>query len=105
MSSESTNSRTDCGFEGVPDPVSKTRVRVAGFCVFDISDIKHPKLVTTVQTCRGSHTHTVVTQPGDDNNVFIYVSGTAGVRSPDEVAGAARMATSTTPTRRASASK
>jgi hypothetical protein len=85
MSSEATNSRSDCGFDGVPDPVSKERVR--GIRVFDIADIKHPKLVTTVQTCRGSHTHTVVTQPGDDNNVFIYVSGTAGVRSADEVAG------------------
>jgi hypothetical protein len=85
MSSESTNSRTDCGFGGVPDPVSKERVR--GIRVFDIADVKHPKLVTTVQTCRGSHTHTVVTQPGDDNNVFIYVSGTAGVRSADEVPG------------------
>ncbi len=85
MSSESTNSRTDCGFDGVPEPVSKTRVR--GIRVFDIADVKHPKLVTTVQTCRGSHTHTVVTQAGNDNDVFIYVSGTAGVRSPDEVAG------------------
>ncbi len=85
MSSESTNSRADCGFDGVPEPVSKTRVR--GIRVFDIADVKHPKLVTTVQTCRGSHTHTVVTQAGNDNDVFIYVSGTAGVRSPDEVAG------------------
>src|SRR4029079_15117173 len=85
MSSESTNSRTDCGFGGVPDPVSKERVR--GIRVFDISDVKHPKLVTTVQTCRGSHTHTVVTQAGDDNNVYIYVSGTAGVRSAEEVPG------------------
>ena len=85
MSSESTNSRSDCGFDGVPDPISKDRVR--GIRVFDISDIKRPKLVTTVQTCRGSHTHTVVTQPGDDSNVFIYVSGTAGVRSADEVPG------------------
>jgi hypothetical protein len=85
MSSESTNSRSDCGFGGVPDPVSKDRVR--GIRVFDIADIKHPKLVTTVQTCRGSHTHTVVTQKGDDANVYIYVSGTAGVRSADEVPG------------------
>ena len=87
MSSESTNSRTDCGFGGVPDPVSKERVR--GIRVFDIADIKHPKLVTTVQTCRGSHTHTVVTQPGDNDNVYIYVSGTAGVRSADELPGCA----------------
>jgi hypothetical protein len=85
MSSEATNSRADCGFEGVPEPVSKVRVR--GIRVFDISDVKHPKLVTTVQTCRGSHTHTVVTKQGDDANVFIYVSGTAAVRSADEVPG------------------
>ena len=85
MSSEATNSRTDCGFEGVPEPVSKLRVR--GIRVFDISDVKRPKLVTTVQTCRGSHTHTVVTKQSDDGNVFIYVSGTAAVRSADEVPG------------------
>jgi len=85
MSSEATNSRTDCGFDGVPEPISKLRVR--GIRVFDISDVKRPKLVTTVQTCRGSHTHTVVTKQGDDANVFVYVSGTAGVRSADEVPG------------------
>src|SRR4051812_7423137 len=85
MSSEATNSRADCGFEGVPEPISKLRVR--GIRVFDISDVKRPKLVTTVQTCRGSHTHTVVTKQGDDANVFIYVSGTAAVRSADEVPG------------------
>ncbi len=87
MSSESTNSRSDCGFGGVPDPVSKDRVR--GIRVFDIANVKHPKLVTSVQTCRGSHTHTVVTQPGDNDNVYIYVSGTARVRSADEVPGCA----------------
>jgi hypothetical protein len=85
MSAEATNSRADCGFEGVPEPVSKLRVR--GIRVFDISDIKRPKLVTTVQTCRGSHTHTVVPKLGDDANVYIYVSGTAGVRSAEEVPG------------------
>ena len=85
MSSESTGSRTDCGFGGVPDPISKDRVR--GIRVFDISDIKTPKLVTSVQTCRGSHTHTVVTQQGDTDNVYIYVSGSAGVRSADELPG------------------
>ncbi|HTK30040.1 MAG TPA: hypothetical protein VL309_10830, partial [Vicinamibacterales bacterium] len=85
MSSESTNSRADCGFGGVAEPVSKLRVR--GIRVFDISNVKRPKLVTTVQTCRGSHTHTVVTQPGDNDNVYIYVSGTARVRSDEEVPG------------------
>ncbi|PYR17472.1 MAG: hypothetical protein DMF94_23575 [Acidobacteria bacterium] len=87
MSAEATNSRADCGFEGVPEPVSKLRVR--GVRVFDISDVKHPKLVTTVQTCRGSHTHTVVTDQSDDSNVYIYVSGTSGVRSAEEVPGCA----------------
>ena len=85
MSSEATNSREDCGFEGVPEPISKLRVR--GIRVFDISDIRAPKLVTTVQTCRGSHTHTVVRKAGDDGNVYIYVSGSAGVRSAEEVPG------------------
>ncbi len=85
MSSEATNSRADCGFGGVPDPVSTERVR--GIRIFDISDLQKPRLVKSVQTCRGSHTHTVVTQPGDENNVYIYVSGTAGVRSDEEMPG------------------
>jgi hypothetical protein len=85
MSSEATNSRQDCKFGGVPDPVSEDRVR--GIRIFDISDVAHPKLVTAVQTCRGSHTHTVVTQPGDPNDVYIYVSGTAQVRPGDELKG------------------
>jgi hypothetical protein len=85
MSSEATNSRQDCKFGGVPAPVSEDRVR--GIRIFDIADVAHPKLVTSVQTCRGSHTHTVVTQPGDPNDVYIYVSGTAAVRSGDELKG------------------
>jgi hypothetical protein len=85
MSSESTNSRQDCKFGGVPAPVSEDRVR--GIRIFDVSDMAHPKLVTTVQTCRGSHTHTVVTQPGDPNDVYIYVSGSANVRPGDELKG------------------
>jgi LVIVD repeat-containing protein len=85
MSSEAPNSRSDCGFGGVPDPVSKERVR--GIRIFDIGDLKNPKLITSVQTCRGSHTHTVVTQPGDNDNVYIYVSGMANVRSAEELPG------------------
>jgi hypothetical protein len=85
MSSEARNSREDCGFQGVPEPVSKLRVR--GIRIFDISDVRHPSLVTTVQTCRGSHTHTIVPKLGDDSVVYIYVSGTAAVRSADEVPG------------------
>jgi hypothetical protein len=85
MSSEATNSRVDCGFGGVPDPVSLARVR--GIRIFDISDLQKPRLVKSVQTCRGSHTHTVVTQPGDEDNVYVYVSGMAGVRSDEEMPG------------------
>jgi hypothetical protein len=85
MSSEATNSRQDCQFGGVPQPSSENRVR--GIRIFDIADMAHPKLVTSVQTCRGSHTHTVVTQPNDPNNVYIYVSGTAAVRPADELPG------------------
>src|SRR5262249_25401402 len=55
--------------------------------IFDIGDVGHPRLVTSVQTCRGSHTHTVVTQPNDPNNVYIYVSGTARVRPGEELKG------------------
>ncbi|MBL8982802.1 MAG: hypothetical protein JNL26_11500 [Gemmatimonadetes bacterium] len=85
MSAEAMNGRTDCLPGGVPDTVSAIRMR--GVRVFDISDIKNPKLVANVQTCRGSHTHTVVESPKDPNNIYIYVSGSAGVRSPNELAG------------------
>jgi hypothetical protein len=85
MSSEAINSRQDCKFGGVPAPVSEDRVR--GIRIFDISDIAHPKLLTSVQTCRGSHTHTVVTQTGDKDNLYIYVSGSANVRPAEELKG------------------
>jgi hypothetical protein len=88
-SSESLNGRTDCGRQGVADTVSKERAR--GIRVYDISDIAHPKLLTTVQTCRGSHTHTVVTDPSDDQNVYVYISGSAPVRSPNELSGCSAM--------------
>src|SRR3989475_3110805 len=84
-SGEDFNGRLDCGTQGEPDSVSKDRMR--GIRIFDISDIAHPKPVTSVQTCRGSHTHTVVTDPNDPANVYIYVSGSAPVRSPNELAG------------------
>jgi hypothetical protein len=85
MSSEAPNSRSDCGFGGVAEVVSKDRVR--GVRIFDITNLQAPKLVKSVETCRGSHTHTVVTQPGDNDNFYIYISGTAGVRSADELPG------------------
>jgi hypothetical protein len=61
--------------------------RFRGVRIFDISDIQNPKQVAAVQTCRGSHTHTLVTDPNDKNNVYIYVSGTSFVRQPEELAG------------------
>jgi hypothetical protein len=85
VSSEATNARLDCGMQGIPDTVSKERAR--GLRVFDISDVAHPKYLTTVQTCRGSHTHTVVPDPKDPSNIYIYISGRASIRSANEMPG------------------
>jgi hypothetical protein len=85
ISVESTAGRVDCGTQGVMDSVSADRMR--GIRIYDISDVAHPKPIINVQTCRGSHTHTVVTDPRDTANVYIYVSGSAPVRSPSELAG------------------
>src|SRR5215217_2474633 len=102
MSVEMTNGRLDCGTQGFPPapppaqplgkderppppPAQKDRFR--GVRIFDITDIKNPKQVAAVQTCRGSHTHTLVTDPNDKNNVYIYVSGTSFVRQNEELAG------------------
>jgi hypothetical protein len=85
MSAEAYNGRLDCKPGGVPDTVSAERIR--GVRIFDITDIKNPKLVANVQTCRGSHTHTVVEDPKDRENVYIYVSGSAPIRSPNELSG------------------
>ena len=85
VSGEGQTGRVDCGIQGVPEPVSPNRLR--GIRVFDISDIKNPKYVTNVQTCRGSHTHTVVTDPRDKEHVYIYVSGSSRVRSGEELPG------------------
>jgi len=100
MSVEMANGRVDCGTQGFPPPpappagqpnqnqlpaASKDRFR--GVRIFDISDIKAPKQVAAVQTCRGSHTHTLVVDPNDKNNVYIYVSGTSFVRQDEELPG------------------
>jgi hypothetical protein len=100
MSVEMPNGRLDCGAQGFPpDPPpaaghekerrlpSAQKDRFRGVRIFDISDIKNPKQVAAVQTCRGSHTHTLVLDPNDKNNVYIYVSGTSFVRQPEELAG------------------
>lgn len=85
MSAQETRGRLDCGVDGVPDSVSGERLR--GVRIFDLSDMDNPRQVAAVQTCRGSHTHTVVTDPADTENFYIYVSGTSQVRSPTELAG------------------
>ena len=88
MSAEATNGRVDCQPGGVRDTVSQDRMR--GVRIFDVSDIRNPKLVKNVQTCRGSHTHTVLEHPSDRDNVYIYVSGSSAVRSPNELPGCVR---------------
>jgi len=85
VSGEDLSARLDCGMQGVKDTVSKDRLR--GIRIFDISDINNPKNVGNVQTCRGSHTHSLLVDPKDPNNVYVYISGSGGVRSPNELAG------------------
>jgi hypothetical protein len=100
MSVEMPNGRLDCGDQGfppepppAPGDEKKRRLPVAqkdrfrGVRIFDISDVKNPKQVAAVQTCRGSHTHTLVLDPNDSANVYIYVSGTSFVRQAEELAG------------------
>lgn len=99
MSVEMPNGRLDCGTQGfAPDPPPSAgqqgqglpaaqKDRFRGVRIFDISDIKSPKQIAAVQTCRGSHTHTLVTDPNDKENVYIYVSGTSFVRQNEELAG------------------
>jgi hypothetical protein len=85
MSVEQTRGRIDCGTQGVEAPASAERFR--GVRIFDISDMRNPQQIAAVQTCRGSHTHTLVTDPGDTANLYIYGSGTSAVRSAEELAG------------------
>ena len=85
VSGEGFGGRLDCGAQGVEEAVSHDRLR--GIRIFDISDITAPEYVANVQTCRGSHTHTLLEHPGDDENVYIYVSGSAPVRPAEELAG------------------
>ena len=104
LSVEMPNGRLDCGTQGFPPPppaVTSTagqgnnqpppppaqKDRFRGVRIFDITDITKPKQVAAVQTCHGSHTHTLVVDPNDKNNVYVYVSGTSFVRQPEELAG------------------
>ncbi|HEX5435306.1 MAG TPA: hypothetical protein VFY05_13795 [Candidatus Angelobacter sp.] len=116
MSVEMPNGRIDCGTQGFPPaapastaqdqadkqqagqqkpaqqperrpPPPPQKDRFRGVRIFDISDIKNPKQVAAIQTCRGSHTHTLVVDPNDKDNVYIYASETSFVRQPEELAG------------------
>jgi hypothetical protein len=112
MSVEAANGRLDCGTQGFPTPAGAAAPtpppadaaapagtprrppppppspdRIKGIRIFDITDITQPKQVAEVQTCRGSHTHTLVLDPKDKDNVYIYISGSAGVRPAEELAG------------------
>ena len=100
MSVEMPNGRLDCGSQGFPPepppPAGQEKKRrlpaaqkdrFRGVRIFDISDIKNPRQVAAVQTCRGSHTHTLVLDPNDKGNVYIYVSGTSFVRQAEELPG------------------
>ena len=85
MSVEQTRGRIDCGRQGIAEDISEDRFR--GLRIFDISNLKAPRQVGQVQTCRGSHTHSVVSGPGKDGKIIVYNSGTAGVRDEEELAG------------------
>jgi len=114
MSAEAVNGRTDCGTQGIPLPANYVEPpmlpplptapgeqpgrprrpppppspdRFRGVRIFDISDISNPKQVAAVQSCRGSHTHTLVIDPKDKDNVYIYISGTGAVRQAEELDG------------------
>ncbi|MEX0649294.1 MAG: hypothetical protein WEA56_00120 [Balneolaceae bacterium] len=87
VSGEGFGGRLDCGTEGVSETVSADRLR--GIRIFDITDIEEPEYIGNVQTCRGSHTHSVLEDPNDKENVYIYVSGSAPVRPDEELPGCA----------------
>ncbi len=85
ISVQDTRARLDCGAQGVPEPVSAERFR--GVRIFDVSDLRNPVQVAAVQTCRGSHTHTLVRDPNDPENLYVYNSGTSAPRPGEELAG------------------
>ncbi len=85
MSVEETRGRIDCGTQGTGGAVDPERFR--GVRIFDISDISAPRQIAAVQTCRGSHTHTLVSDPRDPSNLYVYSSGTSVARPAEELPG------------------
>ena len=95
MSVEQTRGRLDCGTQGVEAPVSAERFR--GIRIFDITDVSKPRQVAAIQTCRGSHTHTLVIDPDNKTSLYVYGSGTGSVRSAEELAGCSGLDPKTDP--------
>ncbi len=83
MSVEETRGRVDCGLQGAGSEPTPDRFR--GIRIFDISDLRRPRQVGVVQTCRGSHTHSVVSGPEPDGKIIVYNSGTSSVRDTEEL--------------------
>lgn len=83
ISAESPRARNDCGDEGVEDGADRMR----GVRIFDVSNPAVPRLIKNVQTCRGSHTHTIVPDPRDQGVIYLYVGGSSGVRDGQELEG------------------
>jgi len=81
VSAESPRARNDCGTQGVQNGADRMR----GVRIFDVSNPRAPRLVKNVQTCRGSHTHTIVPHPTDRGVIYLYVGGSSSVRSADEM--------------------
>ena len=84
VSAEAPTARLDCGKDAPRETVSRDRIR--GLRIFDITNIDNPVYLANVQTCRGSHTHTVVDDPNDPNDVYVYISGTSNIRPSEELA-------------------
>jgi hypothetical protein len=85
ISAEGPGNRVDCGTQGVEEQVSKDRFR--GVRIFDVSNLEKPKPVGFIQSCRGSHTHTLVPDARDSSVIYVYISGSAGVREGAEMEG------------------
>ena len=83
LSAEGAGNRNDCGKGGVQDP----KDHMAGVRIYDVSNPHAPKLIKNVQTCKGSHTHTLVPSPTDPKIVYLYVSGQQAARPETELAG------------------
>jgi hypothetical protein len=83
ISAEGRGNRNDCAKGGVQDP----KDHMTGVRIYDISNPAAPRLIKNVQTCKGSHTHTIVPDPKDKGVIYIYVSGNQGARPDSELAG------------------